>query len=398
VREEGDDSAVSDSGWMILALERARLGQGSVEPNPMVGAVIVRDGVLVGLGHHERFGEAHAEVQALAEAGEKARGATLYVTLEPCCHFGKTPPCSEAILKAGIRRVVAATRDPFPKVDGGGLNALRSAGLEVCVGIEAEQAFLLNAPYFKRLFTGRPYVTAKWAMTLDGKTAARSGDSRWISSTESRILVHQLRGRMDGVLIGIETAVADDPQLTDRSGLHQPARSGVQNPLGSRLFGPNAPPRRRPLLRVILDTRLRIPFNSHLVHSADHDLLILCLPAASSAKIYALTLLGAQVETVPGHAGRLSLPAVLSLLAKRDILSLLLECGSHLNGSFLRQNLVDKVVLLYAETELGEQAIPFAQGIASPTLIEQSLHRITRANYDPDSCITGYLHNPWPQP
>ena len=170
-----------DLPWMDLALGEAEKGRGLVEPNPMVGAVVVRDGRVVGLGHHARFGGPHAEVAALQQAGEAARGATLYVTLEPCCHHGKTPPCTEAILRSGLARVVAAMRDPFPKVAGGGLAALRAAGVAVEVGLRAAEAAEINAPYLKRLATGLPYVTAKWAMTLDGKTAAASGDSRWIS-------------------------------------------------------------------------------------------------------------------------------------------------------------------------------------------------------------------------
>src|SRR5438874_1944054 len=187
----------TDVDWMRRALAAAARGLGSVEPNPVVGAAVVREGRLVGLGHHERFGGPHAEVLALGQAGEAARGATLYVTLEPCCHFGKTPPCTGAILAAGIARVVVAIRDPYPKVSGGGLAILESAGLAVEVGCEAPAARDLNAPYLKRVITGQPFVTAKWAMTLDGKTATASGESRWISSEPSRRRVHQLRGRMD---------------------------------------------------------------------------------------------------------------------------------------------------------------------------------------------------------
>src|SRR3954466_722160 len=202
--------------WMERALALAERGRGAVEPNPLVGAVVVRDGTCVGEGWHQRYGGPHAEVHALAAAAEAARGATLYVTLEPCCHFGKTPPCTDAVLAAGVRRVVASMADPFPRVAGGGLDRLRAAGLEVEVGLLEDEARRLNAPYLKRLTTGLPYVTAKWAMTLDGKTAVASGDSRWISGPRSRALVHELRGRMDAILVGIGTALADDPLLTAR--------------------------------------------------------------------------------------------------------------------------------------------------------------------------------------
>jgi len=234
----------------------------------------------------------------------------------------------------------------------------------------------------------------KSALTLDGQLAlpqaqakphakpSRQKRANWITSEESRAEVHRMRHSSDALLTGIGTILADDPLLTDRSGL----------------FGPNNLPRRRPLLRVVLDSHLRLPLTSQLVRSAANDLLVLCGSLASPSKAAALGSLGVEVDQVPDHAGRLSLLGVLSNLAERDVLSLLLECGSHLNGSFLRQNLVDKAVLIYAETELGDQAIPFAQGIASPYLFEQSLRRITRTTYGPDACVTGYLHDPWPSP
>ena len=238
--------STSDLAWMNLALAEAERGRGAVEPNPMVGAVIVREGRVVGLGHHARFGGPHAEVMALRMPREAARGATLYVTLEPCCHHGKTPPCTEAILQAGVARVVAAIRDPFPSVDGGGLAILRSAGGRGRSRAAGWPAAELNAPYLKRVSTGLPYITAKWAMTLDGKTAVASGDSQWISSPGSRSLVHQLRGRMDAILVGIGTVLADDPQLTAR-------------PAGPRTAA-----------RIVLDSKASLPLNSRLVQTA-HD-------------------------------------------------------------------------------------------------------------------------------
>src|SRR5437764_12544149 len=206
----------TDGQWMRRALELAERGRGYVEPNPLVGAVVVRDGRLVGAGWHQRYGQAHAEVNALAAAGEAARGATLYVTLEPCCHVGKTPPCTDAVIRAGVARVVAAMSDPFPQVAGRGAELLRQAGLAVEVGPCEAEARRLNAPYLKLLARGRPYVHAKWAMTLDGKIATRSGDSKWISNRASRQVVHDLRGRVDGIVVGAGTALADDPQLTAR--------------------------------------------------------------------------------------------------------------------------------------------------------------------------------------
>src|SRR5688500_6693810 len=207
----------ADERGMRQALALATRGRGAVEPNPMVGAVVLSaDGRLVGEGYHERFGGPHAEVIALATAGEGSRGGTLYVTLEPCCHHGKTPPCTDAVLRSGVRRVVAAMADPFPKVAGGGLRVLRDAGLEVHVGPCGAEAGRLNAPYLKLVRTGRPWVHLKWAMTLDGRIATRTGDSKWISSEASRAKVHDLRGRVDAVVVGRGTVIADDPLLTAR--------------------------------------------------------------------------------------------------------------------------------------------------------------------------------------
>src|SRR5262249_11759950 len=210
---------MTDHDYMTRALELAARGRGAVEPNPLVGAVVVRDGTIVGEGWHEKFGQAHAEVNALNRAGEKARGATLYVTLEPCCHFGKTPPCTEAVIRSGVRRVVVAMLDPFPQVAGQGASRLREAGIAVEVGVGEAGDFAarrLNAPYLKRLRTGRPWVHAKWAMTLDGKIATRTGQSKWITGEAARARVHELRGRMDAIIVGRGTLVADDPLLTAR--------------------------------------------------------------------------------------------------------------------------------------------------------------------------------------
>ena len=201
---------------MTRALELAERGRGYVEPNPLVGAVVVRDGEVVGEGWHAKYGQAHAEVNALAAAGEAAKRRTLYVTLEPCCHHGKTPPCTDAILHAGIRRVVVAMFDPYPAVAGQGARLLEKSGLLVEIGMEREKSRRLNAPYLKLVTTGKPYVHAKWAMTLDGKIATYTGESKWISNKQAQERVHALRGRMDAVVAGIGTVLADDPLLTTR--------------------------------------------------------------------------------------------------------------------------------------------------------------------------------------
>ena len=240
----GSQDSELDSWQMARALELAARGEGFVEPNPMVGCVIARGAEIIGEGWHRKFGGPHAEVEALHVAGTRARGATLYVTLEPCCHQGKTPPCTDAILASGLGRVVVAQRDPFPAVAGGGIERLRQAGLAVEVGLREAEARRLNAPYLKLTESGRPWVIAKWAMTLDGKLASRTGDSRWISNEASRAIVHQLRGRVDAIVVGRGTAGQDDPLLTAR-------------PAGPRVA-----------TRIVLDTRASLASDSQLVTTA----------------------------------------------------------------------------------------------------------------------------------
>jgi diaminohydroxyphosphoribosylaminopyrimidine deaminase/5-amino-6-(5-phosphoribosylamino)uracil reductase len=338
-----------DLRWMRRALAEAERGRGHVEPNPMVGAVLVRDGRLVGVGHHTRFGGPHAEIEALTAAGPAARGATLYVTLEPCCHFGKTPPCADAVLAAGITRVVAAIRDPFPRVAGGGLARLREAGLTVEVGLEAEAARRLNAPYLKRLATGLPHVTAKWAMTLDGKTATASGDSRWISGPRSRALVHELRGRMDAILVGIGTALADDPQLTAR------------------------PPGPRCAARVVLDPAARLPETSQLVRTArEVPVWVAVNDRAPADRREALARRGCELLAFPGP-GRLPILPVLAELGRRGVTNLLIEGGGQVLGAFLDAGQVDAVEVYIAPVvEGGAPRFTPAQG-AGRTLMADAL-------------------------
>jgi diaminohydroxyphosphoribosylaminopyrimidine deaminase/5-amino-6-(5-phosphoribosylamino)uracil reductase len=309
-----------DEPWMRLALDLAERGRGYVEPNPLVGAVIVRDNELAGQGWHQCYGEAHAEVNALAQAGERARGGTIYVTLEPCCHHGKTPPCTDALVRAGIHRVVAAMQDPFPQVAGQGAARLRAAGVEVTVGLCELEARRLNAPYVKLLATGRPYVHAKWAMTLDGKIATRTGDSRWISNPASRHLVHALRGRMDAIVVGIGTALADDPLLTAR------------------------PPGPRTPVRVVLDSRARLPRDGQLVRTArEVPVLVVTSGAVDEGHADGLTALGCEWFAVPGAPGRPELPALIDELGRRRLTNILVEGGSEVLGSFLDAGEIDEV-------------------------------------------------------
>ncbi len=314
----------TDEFWMRRALAEAERGRGSVEPNPMVGAVVVRDGAAVGIGHHARFGGPHAEVFALRQAGEAARGATLHVTLEPCCHHGKTPPCTDTVLAAGISRVVVAMSDPFPRVAGGGLAILKAAGIQVEIGVEAEAARRLNAPYLKRLKTGFPYVIAKWAMTLDGKIATAGGDSVWISGERSRALVHELRGRMDAIVVGIGTALADDPQLTAR------------------------PPGPRTPTRVVLDSAARLPLDGKLATTArEIPVWVAVTRRAPVERVEALRALGCEILDFPGE-GPVPVELLLGELGRRGATNLLVEGGSQVLGAFFEAGQVDEVEVYLA--------------------------------------------------
>ncbi|WP_235905416.1 bifunctional diaminohydroxyphosphoribosylaminopyrimidine deaminase/5-amino-6-(5-phosphoribosylamino)uracil reductase RibD [Tautonia marina] len=362
-----------DHRWMRLALAEAARGRGAVEPNPMVGAVIVRDGVLVGVGHHDRYGGPHAEVHALQEAGEAAHGATLYVTLEPCCHEGKTPPCTEAVIGSGIARVVAAMRDPFPRVSGGGFARLSDAGLTVQWGVEESEARFLNAPYLKRLSIGRPFVTAKWAMTLDGKTACHSGDSKWISNPRSRSLVHEVRGRMDGILVGINTVLLDDPELTARPG------------------GPRCP------TRIILDSTARLPVDSKLVRTARTvPVWVVVSEAAPPQRVQALQAMGVEPILLPG-SGPIPIPELLDELGRRGLTNLLVEGGGRVLGAFLDAGEVDAVEVFIAPTlEGGSHSFtPFrGAGVARMTeALRLARHRVSVL--DGDVSLSGQIVRPW---
>jgi len=340
----------SDQDWMRRALELAERGRGQVEPNPLVGAIVVRNGEPIGEGYHRRYGEAHAEVNALAGAGEAARGATLYVTLEPCCHHGKTPPCTDAVLRAGIRRVVAAMPDPFPAVAGKGSAILRDAGVAVEFGILEAEARRLNAPYLKLLATGRPYLHLKWAMTLDGKIATRTGDSRWISGEASRRKVHDLRGRMDAIIVGIGTALADDPLLTAR------------------------PPGPRMATRIVLDSRCRLPETSQLVRTAGEvPLLVVAGQATDLEKLARLRSLGAEVRELAGENGRPSVMALLDELGRRRMTNVLVEGGAEVLGSFLDAGAVDEVHVFIAPLLAGGRSAKSPIGGAGVERIADTL-------------------------
>jgi diaminohydroxyphosphoribosylaminopyrimidine deaminase/5-amino-6-(5-phosphoribosylamino)uracil reductase len=366
---------------MQRALGLGRRSVGLASPNPCVGCVIVRDGVVVGEGAHHYDELDHAEIVALKQAAERGfdvDDATAYVTLEPCSHHGRTGPCADALITAGVGRVVVSTQDPNPLVSGRGLERLRAAGVEVALGVGEQEARALNDGFARWIRTGRPLVTLKAALSVDGMLAPpaaqrRVGQVHWLTSAAAREEVQRMRHGADAVLTGIGTVLADDPLLKDRSGLA----------------------RRRPLLRVVLDSRLRLPLDSQLVRSADGDLLVFCGIEVAGERVRALEGVGVEVVRVEGDGGRLELEPVLQELGRRKILSLLLECGAELNGAFLAAGLVDKVVLFYAETELGVTAVPFAVGVGSPFLLEQSMKAVTREKVGVDVRVSGVLRDVW---
>ncbi len=305
----------------------------------MVGCVIARGAELIGEGWHRQFGGDHAEIEALKLSGDRAAGATLYVTLEPCCHHGKTPPCTRAIIDAGIRRVVIAQRDPFPKVAGEGISELKAAGIEVEVGVLESEARALNAPYLKLIGTGRPWIIAKWAMTLDGKIATRTGSSRWISCSDCREIVHKLRGRMDAIMVGRETAVRDDPMLTAR------------------------PPGPRTALRVVADTHASLGSESRLVRTAAETPLLLAVGSTvTQSGRRRLTDSGCEVFVCDGSTPDERLDALLEELGRRRLTNVLVEGGGRLLGSLFDAGQIDEVHVFIATKLLGgaEAAGPIA--------------------------------------
>jgi diaminohydroxyphosphoribosylaminopyrimidine deaminase/5-amino-6-(5-phosphoribosylamino)uracil reductase len=331
-----------DERWMEVALESG--ARGTPSPNPHVGACVVRDGRVVGRGHHERAGEDHAEVAALREAGSNARGAALYVTLEPCNHEGRTPPCTDAILAAGIARVVIGCRDPNPHVAGGGIEKLVGGGLRVEVGCREAEARKLIAPWSKFVTTGLPYVTLKLGLSLDGRIASRTGSSKWVTGPEARARVHLLRANHDAIVIGIGTALADDPRLTVRD-------APGQSPL-----------------RIVFDTKLRLPLTGRLVQTArEVPTWVICTTDAPSSAEAQLVERGVEVLRAPASAeGRIDALAALRLMASRGIVAAMIEGGAELAGSVLAANAVDELHAFIAPILLGPRGRPGAVDWAGP--------------------------------
>ena len=359
-----------------LALASATAAQAS--PNPQVGCVLTRDGQQIAEGAHLYANRDHAEIVALKQAGDRARGATAYVTLEPCSHHGRTSPCADALIAAGISRCLVATIDPNPQVSGQGIARLRAAGVEVEVGLCQQEARTLNNAFAFAITHARPFVTLKAALSVDGMLAPPPSlrtvaATHWLTGPAARQDVQRLRHASDAILTGIGTVLADNPSLTDRTGL----------------------PRRRPLLRVVLDSHLRIPLTSTLVANYAtnlDDLLIISSPAAPAAKLAELN--ARSIPVVPLSSP--NLPAILKILHQKQCTSLLLEAGSTLNAAFLAANLVDQAILYYAPSELGPNAIPFALNAHNPFALEQRLTHLTKHTIGPDVRVQGLLHDPWP--
>lgn len=348
-------SKAADAEFMRRALKLAKRGEGRVEPNPMVGCVLVKGGSVVGEGYHRRFGGPHAEVHALKEAGAAARGATAYVTLEPCCITAKTGPCTEALIAAKVARVVIGALDPNPRVNGNGVKALRKARIRVSTDIEDEAANDLVAPFEKLTRTGTPWVIAKWGQSLDGKVATSTGESKWITDEAMREHANRTRGRLDAILVGVNTVLADDPQLTARTA----------NP-------------RRVATRVVLDSFLRTPLNSHLVRTAPKiPTWIFCTNAARSDQAAQLERAGCRVARVGKAVGGVALPDVLRHLGKEKFTNVLIEGGGKILGAFFEQRLVDEIHAYVAPKLIGGRNAP---GIWHTGGVEKLANAIDFAN------------------
>ena len=332
-----------DYRYMAQALRLAERGLYTTTPNPRVGCVLVRNTEVVGAGWHEIAGGPHAEVNALSQARKRARGATAYITLEPCCHHGRTPPCVDALIRAGVKRVVVATVDPNPQVAGAGIEQLRKAGIDVAPGVLEEQAAALNPGFFRRMRDGRPHVRCKMAMSLDGRTATASGASKWITSAEARRDVQHMRARSCAIMTGIGTVLSDDPALTVRWEELKDGR-GSGNP-GNWMRQP---------LRVVVDTGLRLPLQARLLR--EDGATLVATAAAGSERVKALEFAGATVACLPKSGDRVDLPEVLRYLARNNVNEILLEAGAELAGAMAQAGLVDEFVIYLSPQLMGDQA------------------------------------------
>lgn len=358
---------------MQRAFALARTAKGRTSPNPMVGAVLVKEGRIIGEGYHTSAGADHAEIVALKAAGDEARGATLYLNLEPCCHYGRTPPCTEAIIRAGVKRVVASTFDPNPLVAGKGAERLKAAGIDVEIGLLSEEAKRLNEAFFTFIIKGRPFVILKVAASLDGKIATKAGESRWITGEAARKKVHELRDEVDAVLVGIGTVLKDDPLLTVRLD-----RERTRDPL-----------------RVIVDSHARLPLKANVLKDP-RQTWVAVSPEAPQERVEALQRQGANVLVIEGSPRKVSLGKLMEELGRRGIMSLMIEGGSEINGSAFQEGIVDKLILFYAPLLIGGQEAPSIIGGSGVEHLPQAIRlkdvRIERLG--DDLFIEAYIQEP----
>jgi diaminohydroxyphosphoribosylaminopyrimidine deaminase/5-amino-6-(5-phosphoribosylamino)uracil reductase len=363
----------SDIQYMKLALAFAKRGIGLVEPNPAVGCIIVKDNRIIGKGYHKRFGGPHAEINALRNCKKSPRGATMYVTLEPCCHFGKTPPCTKTIIKSEIRKVVAATKDPTRKVNGKGFKILKKAGIEIKTDVCKKQAQLLNAPFFKFAKTKRPWVIIKWAQSSDS-FLARNDKRRWITGTKSRKDAQGLRKRVQAILVGINTILTDDPVLTARPD----TRLGAKLRAGKQL------------LRVVLDSQLRIPLNCNLIKTVRKTPVAIFTIQKNNKKVPILKKKGIEVIVVSSANGKCDLRDVLTKLGKKDLQQILVEGGEKIITSFLKQELADQIVIYTSNERLAKK------GRVKTSREMKKAYNYVKNNYyekrrfDTDFCLRGF--------
>ncbi len=360
---------MDDEHWMRKVLHLAEKGRGRTSPNPMVGAILVKKGEVVGEGYHAKAGEAHAEIIALDRAKKGARGATLYINLEPCTHYGKTPPCAPRVIEAGVKRVVIGMEDPNPLVRGKGIKALKKAGLDVRVGILEKECRRLNEAFCKYVSVKEPFVILKVAATLDGKIAARDGDSKWISGEASRRFVHKLRDQVDGVLVGIGTVLRDDPLLTAR------VRGG------------------RDPYRIVLDSRLKIPERANVFGDFPTRVVVATTELAPEGKIESLEKRGVRILSVDSKEGRVDLKPCLSKLGEIGIMSVLVEGGSEVNGSFLDEGLIDKLLLFLSPRLIGDHRAPGIFGGRGVSSLQEAvpLKEMKVKKIGEDVLLEGYL-------
>ncbi len=366
-------SDLKEKDFMRVALKLARRGAGRVSPNPMVGAVIVKNGKIKGEGYHRFFGGAHAEINALEQAGKAAKGADIYITLEPCSHFGKTPPCVDALIKNGIRRVFVGMVDPNPAVSGRGLKKLKKAGIEVKTGILEQDCRKINESFIKYITQKEPYLILKSAVSLDGKIASYTGDSKWITCEKSRTLVHRMRFESDAVMAGVGTVIADDPLLNVR--MYKKAKKEPY--------------------RVIVDSGLKIPLKSNVLKPgfAEKTIIAVLKEKSGSKKAEKIKDIGAQVIPVSGKNGRIDLRKLLKILAKQEIASILLEGGSEVNAAALEAGIVDKVMLFYAPKLVGgKNSFSMIGGQGKKHILDSvNIDKIELKRVGSDFVVEGYV-------